>query len=242
MRKPRTLRDLWLAPLECLEGAGDCLVIPVPVRVFAIIGAHRKRVREFNDEAVISLRQLVRQQKVVAIGEIGLDYSDSPLDEERAAQKQIFRVMMQLGREFGLPVVIHCREAYVDCFDILQAFLPAEWPVHFHCCKDWGVAEVWLRAYPQAVVGLMPCVSFRQSPALEVAPRIPLERLVIETDAPYFVSAGLRAGYSVRFMAWHVANVVARVPGMQVREVCGITRDNTVRLYRLPTTVGSGSA
>ena len=211
-------------------------------RIFAIIGAHSKRAREFNDEGVSSIRQMVRHRKVVAIGEVGLDYSDSPWDEERAVQKHVFRVMLQLAREFGLPVVVHCREAYVDCFDILQAFLPAEWPIHFHCCKDWGVAEVWLGAYPHAVVGLTPCVSFRHSPALEVARRIPLRRLVIETDAPYFVPAGLRAGFSVPSMAWYVAEVVARVRGLRVREVCGITQDNTVRLYRLPTSVGSGSA
>ena len=93
---PGTLRDLWLAPLEGLEGAGDCLVIPVPVKAFASIGAHPKRAQEFNDEAVCSLGQLVCQQKVV-IGEIGLDYSDRPSDKEGAAQKQIFRVMLQLA-------------------------------------------------------------------------------------------------------------------------------------------------
>ena len=99
--------------------------------------------------------------------------------------------LLRLAVELKRPVVVHCRDAYVDCLDILTAFLPGDWRVHFHCfAKTWEVAQQWLRTFPNAYIGLTAAVTRGREPFPQLAERVLLQQLLFETDAPYFVPAG----------------------------------------------------
>ena len=87
--------------------------------------------------------------------------------------------------ELRSPAVIHCWDAYVDCLDILTAFLPGDWRVHFHC-----FAETMVTYVPKTYIGLTAAVTHGREPFRQLAEGVPLQRLLLETDAPYFVPAG----------------------------------------------------
>jgi TatD DNase family protein len=165
----------------------------------------------------------------VALGEMGLDYHYDFSPRER--QKEIFVAQLELARELGRPVVIHCREATDDCLAILRDY--PEVQAVFHCFTGSMVearqildAGYWL--------GFTGVVTFKRSEELrEVVKIVPADRLLVETDAPYLAPEPHRR-QRVNEPAWvrYTAEVVANVRGMSVAEVDRMTTENTERFYR----------
>ena len=180
----------------------------------------------------------LQHPKCVAFGEIGLDYSNhSPSDPQ--TQKDILRQQLQLVVPFGKPVVLHCRDAEQDLFEILSQHLPRDWFIHLHCFTgEPRVAMQFLNEFPNLYLGVCGNVTNpRQVNMRTMVCEAPLERLLIETDAPYHVPSNLpKAGWcrnSHPALAFYVAKEMARLRKEDLVDILKTVRTNTRTLYRV---------
>jgi TatD DNase family protein len=193
--------------------------------VFPTIGIHPHDAEKATDDHFAEIERLAADPRIVAMGELGLDYhyENSPRD----LQHTVFLRQMQLARQTGLPLVIHCREAWPDCLELLES----EWKGTglggiFHCFSG---------SFEDASRG-MDCgfyVSFagnltfpKAAPLREVAARIPKERLLIETDCPFLAPVPRRGKRNEPSFVPFVAQQLADIQGASVEEVGDYTTEN----------------
>jgi TatD DNase family protein len=205
------------------------LVGPYP-SVFCSVGTHPHYAHEELDVAVEEIVRLARHPKVVAIGEAGLDYfyDNSP----RAAQEEGFRKHIAAARATQLPLVIHAREADADVAAILEEeTAKGEFPAVLHCFT--GGAELARRGLALGLyVSFSGIVTFRKSEALrEIACLVPLDRLLVETDAPYLAPGRYRGKRNEPAYVVETAATLAKVRDIAVEELARATTDNFFRLY-----------
>ena len=200
--------------------------------IYATVGVHPHEARHFRDSHVDQMRRLAGHGKVIAIGEIGLDYyyDHSPRD----IQKQVLIRQMELARELKLPLIIHCRDAWGD----LAAIAEEHWRTSglagiLHCFTgsredaqrflDWGF-----------LVSFAGNVTFKKAEDLrEVARQIPLERLLIETDCPYLTPVPHRGKRNEPALVREVAGQLATLRNLSPEEIGLQAIDNFERLFRL---------
>jgi TatD DNase family protein len=198
-------------------------------RVVASVGLHpNERVSEEPDEE--ALARLARQEGVVAIGETGLDYYRSQGD--LTWQRDRFRRHIAAARASGLPLVIHSRNAAADTLKMLAEEGARDVGGVMHCfAEDWEVAR---RAMDLGfLISLSGIVTFPKAQALhEVARRVPLDRLMLETDAPWLAPVPHRGQPNRPAYVRHVAEQVARLRDDSLDGVAGATTDNFFRLFR----------
>ena len=168
-------------------------------RVHFAIGCHPKQAALLTTPMLKRLDALVRRPGVVAVGECGLDYSARSF-ADREVQATAFRAQIHLALRYNLPLVLHIRGngrawagegdlAEEDCYKILEECgVPRDFPIHRHCFNgNWISALTWLSTYPASKIGITALVTFPKAIHIhEVARRVPLSRLLLETDAPYF--------------------------------------------------------
>ncbi len=204
-------------------------------RVFATVGVHPHDAQRLEPDWYDHIRRLARHRRVVGIGETGLDYHymHSPGEVQRDA----FERFLRLGHETDLPVVVHTREADEETLAVLRAARDERGEP---LC---GVVHCFSGDYPLAreVLDLGLHISFtgvitfpKAGPLREVLKRIPIEKVLVETDCPYLSPAPFRGKRNEPARVVHVAETVAEVYGRPVEEVARITTENTVRLFRLP--------
>ncbi|HZO88194.1 MAG TPA: TatD family hydrolase [Chthonomonadaceae bacterium] len=200
-----------------------------PGVLFAAVAVHPHDARTWSQEAAARLRALAQNPRVVAIGEIGLDfhYDFAP----RPAQYEAFRAQMRLAREVGLPVIIHCREAYPETLDVL-----AEEGIG----EVGGVMHCWAGTLPDAeravglgmALGFGGTLTFKNAEEVRaVAASVPLEALLVETDAPYLAPVPHRGKRNEPAYVRLVAAKLAEVRGRPLEEVAAITTGNAHRLF-----------
>ena len=198
--------------------------------VYAAVGVHPEDCDGFQDEDLTELRQLLEQPKVVAIGEIGLDYywEDNP---PRAFQQTVFRKQLALAEELDLPVIVHDREAHGDSLSIIREF-PAVTGV-FHCFSGSPemAEELLKRGWYLGFDGPITYNTARRAP--EVVAITPLERMVVETDAPYLSPVPVRGRRNDSRYLPHVIAKLAEWKGVTPEEMTRITCENGKRLFRL---------
>lgn len=204
--------------------------------VWGAFGCHPHMAREYNNAIEEQLVQALNHPSVVALGEIGLDYSHkNQCDHD--VQQQVFRRQLYLALSRKLPLVIHSRDSTPDTIRILKELVPRNHQIHRHCFTgNWQEAQVWLDAFPNLCLGLTPLVCSGHTNALaEVARKIPLERLLIETDSPYFLPKQESRNLQVSHpgMAIHVAVRVSSLRNIPVEAVLAAVRDNTKRIYSI---------
>lgn len=192
------------------------------------IGVHPSATGQ--DPDVRALAQLADHPEVVAIGETGLDYVHNEGDLEW--QRERFRRHVRAAREIGLPIIVHSRGAPADTVRILREERAGEVGGVIHCfTEDWATAEALLELdFHLSLSGIL---TFRNAEALrETAARIPLERLLVETDSPYLAPVPHR-GHENR-PAWvrHVAERLAELKGVSLETVAAATTENFFRLFR----------
>jgi TatD DNase family protein len=192
------------------------------------IGVHPNHVGDVQYQDLPRLREMQDESAVVALGEAGLDYHRGT--ELREKQIQFFEFQLALAIEVAKPVVIHCRDAFVDCMAILKNF-PAVSAI-FHCFTGTAAEarEVLERGY---LIGFTGVVTFKNCGELaEVARRVPADRFVVETDAPYLAPEPMRR-QKVNEPAWvmHTAAAVARMRGMTIEELDALTTANAERFF-----------
>ena len=204
--------------------------------IYASIGVHPHEVRHIGDDWYDELRRLARHPKVVAYGEIGLDYhyNHSP----PKLQRDRFREQVLLARECRLPLIIHTREAQEDTIAILREEQAADVGGVFHCFTgDAKLAKDGLDlGFYLSFSGV---VTFQNAATLrEIAKTVPTDRLLIETDCPYLTPAPHRGKRNepayVKLVAETLASVRSGASAVSADDVARVTAANARRLFRLP--------
>ena len=198
--------------------------------IYAAVGSHPDVANEVNGETLSAYRELCKlNPKVKAIGEIGLDYHYE--DIPREIQLKAFRAQMELARELDLPVIVHERDAHEDGMQVVRDF-PGVTGV-FHCYS--GSAEMARQLVDRGwYIGFTGVLTFKNArKALEVAASIPLDRIVIETDCPYMAPEPFRGKRNDPGKIYRMAEKLAELRGLSVKEIQAITTENGKRLYRI---------
>ncbi|MBP5596682.1 MAG: TatD family hydrolase [Pseudobutyrivibrio sp.] len=199
--------------------------------VYAAIGIHPEEVDEANEEVMDWIRANASNPKVVAIGEIGLDYYWVKDSEGRAKQRIWFNKQMDLAKEVKLPVVIHSRDAAEDTFNTIKSYNTQDVKGIVHCysySKELALEYVKMGWY----IGVGGVVTFKNGRKLvETVEAIPLENIVLETDCPYMAPEPHRGSRNSSIYLKYVAEKIAQIKGVSVEDVEKITYDNALRIY-----------
>src|SRR5437870_742918 len=197
--------------------------------ISATVGVHPHEVKHIQDNWYDELRALAKSKGVVAYGEIGLDYhyDHSP----REVQRQRFREQVQLARELGLPIVIHTREAQEDTIAILQEEKACELGGVFHCFSGdaWLAKDALDLGFYLSFSGV---ITFQNATMLrDIVKTVPLDRILVETDSPYLTPVPHRGKRNEPAYVRHVAEKIAEIHGLSVKDVEEATTQNTKRLF-----------
>ncbi|XP_010983240.1 putative deoxyribonuclease TATDN2 [Camelus dromedarius] len=205
--------------------------------VWGAFGCHPHFARYYNESQERNLLQALRHPKAVAFGEMGLDYSHkctTPVPE----QHKVFERQLQLAVSLRKPLVIHCREADEDLLKIMKKFVPPDYKIHRHCFTgSYPVIEPLLEHFPNMSVGFTAVLTYSSAwEAREALKQIPLERIIVETDAPYFLPRQVPRSlcqYAHPGLALHTVREIARVKDLPLARTLATLRENTCRLYSL---------
>lgn len=199
--------------------------------VYGAIGVHPNEVEDLNEDGIAWLKENSALPKIVAIGEIGLDYYwDEP---GREVQKKWFLRQLELAREVKLPVVIHSRDAAKDTLDIMKSFHAENLGGVIHC---FSYTKEMAREYLNMgfYLGIGGVVTFKNAKKLkEVVEYMPMEQMVLETDCPYLSPVPNRGKRNSSLNLPYVVEEVARLKGISADEVIEITNRNAKTMYRL---------
>ncbi len=199
--------------------------------IYAAVGLHPDEVGALTDEFYAWMCETARTNpKVVAIGEIGLDYHWDV--EPRQVQQECFVRQMDMARELGLPIAVHSRDAAQDTMDLIKAHGRGI-PGILHCFS--GSTEMaWEYVKLGYHIGLGGVVTFKNAKkAKEVAAEIPLERIVLETDCPYMAPVPFRGKRNSSDLIDYVAAEIAQLRGIEKDEVIGQTSANAKELFHI---------
>jgi TatD DNase family protein len=197
--------------------------------IYAAIGIHPHEVKDILHPAYDILRHFAQHKKVVAYGEIGLDYfhEHSP----RTDQKRKFRDMLREARELDLPVIIHDRDAHEDTLQILSEEWSPDLGGVMHCFSgDAAMAKKVIEmGFSISIAGP---VTFPKAESLrEVVKQIPIEHMLIETDSPYLAPQPMRGKRNEPAFVRHTAEMIAKVKGLTFDDVARITSFNAMQLF-----------
>jgi TatD DNase family protein len=206
--------------------------------IYAAVGVHPHDAATLDGPALVELRQLAAHPKVVAIGEIGLDYYRdlSPRDRQRAA----FEAQLALAAELDLPVIVHQREAAADVLAALRAWAGGGHPgcvLHAFGGEEATADEAVAQGFYLGIGGPLTYQNARRLP--EIVPHLPLERLLLETDAPYLPPHPYRGQRNEPAYLALVAHRLAELRGLPLETLTSQVTENTGRAFRLKPDAGS---
>lgn len=199
--------------------------------IYAAVGVHPSDTAELTDEWMDWLEEMCARPKVVAVGEIGLDYYwDEP---DRETQKRWFRRQLQLAGKVNLPVVIHSRDAAKDTLDIIKEERAADVGGVIHCFS-YGIEMAREYLNMGFFLGIGGALTFKNSRKLkEVVEYMPLDRIVLETDSPYLAPVPFRGKRNSSLNLPYVVKAVSEIKGISEEDVIRVTEENARRMYRL---------
>lgn len=199
--------------------------------LYGTVGVHPEDAGTMTEEDMAELEKLCKEDKILAIGEIGLDYHyDEPPKE---IQKKWFVRQLDLAKRVDLPVVIHSRDAAKDTLDIMKAEHAGQTNGVIHCFS-YGVELAREYLDMGYYIGIGGVVTFKNGRKLkEVAEYTPLDRIVLETDAPYLAPVPFRGKRNCSLYLKYVAEEIAGLKGVSPEEVYEATFENAKRLYKI---------
>lgn len=199
--------------------------------IYAAVGVHPHNVKDMDEDTIEILKALSNREKVVAIGEIGLDfhYDHSPRD----VQRKWFKEQIKLAKEVNLPIIIHDREAHGEVFDILKEHDLGSLGCVMHCYSSSAeLAKEYIKM--GIYISIAGPITFKNArKTYEVAKEIPLEWLLIETDSPYLTPTPYRGKRNEPAYVKYVVEKIAEAKGISVEEVGHQTTLNAKKLFRL---------
>lgn len=222
--------------------------------VYAIVGLHpihvSKGTRERNWRGEIEAREfeefdekkyieLLENPKTVALGEVGLDYTDQTTEEQKERQKEVLIRQLELAQQMGKPIVFHCRKAYDDLIDILTMFNMGCASCPMACSPGLkGVVHCFMGRLSQArklteigfLVGFNGLITYARDYD-KVIQSLPLERIVLETDCPYLAPEPYRGERNEPLYVRYVAEKIAELKGVKFKEVAEETTKNARELF-----------
>lgn len=195
--------------------------------IYGACGIHPENADEYNESVRSEMINLLKTEKFRAVGEIGLDYyweSNPP----KEIQKKVFRDQMEIAKTLGMPVVLHDRDAHGDILQIVREFPSVTGIFHSFSGSVDMAREVVSLGYYLGISGVATFKNARKLP--EVIAEIPLDRLLIETDAPYMAPVPYRGKRNRSDYLIYVAEKIAEIKGKNVEEILEATADNARRL------------
>lgn len=198
--------------------------------IFANVGLHPENVDEFSEGYFSKLKELYKSPKVVAVGEIGLDYHFT--SENRDFQKEIFEKQLLLANQLNLPAVIHSRDAMGDTIGILKKHkLKRENLLH---CFSGSLESAKILMELGFSFSFGGVVTFNNAKnVVEVVKGLPLERILLETDCPYMAPVPFRGQRNEPKNVVYIADAISRIKGITIEEVAKITTQNAERLFKI---------
>jgi TatD DNase family protein len=199
--------------------------------IYATVGWHPVDAIKYKDEHLQWIEELAKRPKVVALGEMGLDYHWDTSPKE--VQEEVFRKQIRLAKRIKLPIIIHNREATQDVIRILREEEAAEVGGIMHCYNGTA-AELESCLKMGFYISLGGPVTFKNAHEVkEIAKIIPLERLLIETDAPYLAPHPYRGKRNEPAYIKLVAEEIARLRGMEFDMLAKVTTENALRFFKI---------
>lgn len=197
--------------------------------IYGTVGVHPSEVEELNDDKLTKMYEMAKRNKVVAIGEIGLDYYWPEPDHD--IQKKWFIKQLQMARELDLPVIIHSRDAAADTLEILKSDAAKGLRGVIHCysySKEMAMEFEKLGYY----FGIGGVVTFQNAKKLiEVVDYLPLEKILLETDSPYLSPVPNRGKRNSSLNIPYIAEKIAQIKDISYDTVVQITEQNARKLY-----------
>lgn len=197
--------------------------------LYGAAGVHPSETAELDEDKLCWLEQQCRREKIVAVGEIGLDYHWP--EPDRALQKYWFEKQLELAARVNLPLIIHSREAAKDTLDIMKAHHTQDSRGVIHCfsyTKEIAQEYIAMGYY----IGIGGVITFSNAKKLkEAAAAIPIEKILLETDCPYLAPVPNRGKRNSSLNLPYVAQEIAQIKGISREEVVSITSENAQRLF-----------
>lgn len=203
--------------------------------IFAAVGIHPGDTLELNDEKFLWLKEKALDPKVVAVGEIGLDYYwDTP---DRDTQKRWFARQMEMAKEISKPLVIHSRDAANDTYKMMKEAEVGDIGAIIHCF-GYGVEQAKIYLNMGFYLGIGGVVTFTNGRKLkEVVEYAPLEQMVLETDCPYLSPVPNRGKRNSSLYLPYIAKEIAKIKNIDYDTVIRVTNENAKRIYFKSTTM-----
>lgn len=197
-------------------------------KMYAAVGIHPQNAAEESADALDKIEQLAKHEKVVAIGEIGLDYHYDFSPRER--QIEVFEMQIKLANELDLPIIVHDREAHEDTMKLLKKYKPKGVVHCFSGSAESAKEIVKLGMY----IGMGGAVTFKNAvKPVEVARMLPLDRILLETDAPYMTPVPFRGKRCDSAHIAYTAEKIAEIKGMDIQELIDICNENAKKLFNI---------
>jgi TatD DNase family protein len=200
--------------------------------VWATIGIHPEETRYELRDMIYDLKKLVKNSKIVGIGEIGLDYREGIAETEKKKQKELFKIQIDLAQEVGLPIVVHNRNADEDVFQILSAkYEVLRGKILMHCFTR-NVEFMQRMSELGAYFSFGGMITYENNTRMrKVAMSVPEDKLLLETDSPYSVPKDSENKINIPVNVKIVARKMAEIKGMAVEKIENLTSANARRLF-----------
>ena len=193
--------------------------------MYAAVGLHPEYVDNFKDIDIKKLIKSLNNSKIIAIGEIGLDYHYSKENKEK--QIKLLKMQLEIAQHYNLPVIIHSREATEDTINILKQFNITG--VIHSFSGSLETAKIYIKM--GYLLGINGVITFKNSKLKEVIANVPLENIILETDSPYLTPEPFRGKKNEPARILEIAKFICDLKGITLEELAAITNDNIKRIF-----------
>jgi TatD DNase family protein len=195
--------------------------------ILPMIGIHPSEIDNFKDKNLNQLEYFIKKEKIIGVGEIGLDYT---YKTDKNKQKEIFEKQLQLAEKYKLPVVLHIRETFNDIFEILKNFKVI--PIWHSCTGNLEEVEKFLEI--GGFISFSGIITFKNANRLrEIVKIVPLERIFLETDSPYLTPEPYRGKINEPAFVRFIYQKVAEIKNIEIKKVSNIIRNNFENLFKI---------
>jgi TatD DNase family protein len=208
--------------------------------VFASVGIHPHDADTVDKQSLKKIEELIQHYKVIAVGEIGLDYFRNLSPQEK--QIEAFKLQLELAENHKMPIIIHCRDAYNDLLDILKGYKTSNWKGVVHCfAASWKIAKEFLDlGFYIGFTGIITYYKDQPESEFDGEPEIykaikntPLNKILIETDCPYISPVPHRGNRNEPLFVKYIAEKIAHIKNISFEKIKKTTSKNAINLFRI---------